>query len=187
MPPVKMIGSADGLEVRRAVLAQGADQVVGQGFSLIDPAADLADKTLLACGIRCGLDVALVIGVGHGLLVGDHPCFGHRANEHSVGAQVHIAFHLQAHKGVDMPREEAQTVIGPELVDPLKFIRAAAALEAKILEHAKRRGHIQAVDVHDAGLLDNVMGVVLLVDTHGNPVGAAGHLRNGVDDQAVVL
>ena len=37
------------------MLAQGADDVFGQGFTLIDPTADLADIALFTLGIGLGL------------------------------------------------------------------------------------------------------------------------------------
>ena len=50
------------LKIRRAVLAQGADEVLGERISLVDVAADLADVALLAVGLGLGLDVLLIIG-----------------------------------------------------------------------------------------------------------------------------
>ena len=45
----------------------------------------------------------------------------------------------------------------------------------------------QTVNVHLARLLDNVMGVVCLVDGNGYSVGSVGNLRYGVDDKTVIL
>lgn len=45
----------------------------------------------------------------------------------------------------------------------------------------------QTAYVHHAGLLDDVVGIILLVDGDGDAVGGVGDLRNGIDDQAVVL
>ena len=177
----------NGLKVCGAVLAQGADNVVGQGVALIDPAADLAHEAFLALGLGLGLDVVLVVGVGHGLLIGDHPGLGDGADEHAVGVQVHKALHLQVHEGVDIPGQEPQAVVGAQLVDSNKFVSSAAALEAEVLEHREGGGHIQAVDVHHAGLLDDMVGIIGLVDGDRHPVGGVGDLGDGIDDQAVVL
>ena len=49
----------DGFKIRGAVLAQGADDVIGQGIALVHPTADLADVALLALHLRLGLHVLL--------------------------------------------------------------------------------------------------------------------------------
>ena len=94
-------------------LHRGADEVVGQGVPLVDVAADLAHEALLPLGLGLGLHVLLVVGVGHGGLVADDPGLGHGADEHAVGAQVHILLHLQGQEGVDILGEEGQAVVGP--------------------------------------------------------------------------
>ena len=56
-----------------------------------------------------------------------------------------------------------------------------------MLEDLEGRFHRQAVDVHLARGLDDLVGIVGLVDAHGNAVGGVGDLGHGVDDAAVVL
>ena len=104
-----------------------------------------------------------------------------------MGVQIHKALHLQAHEGVDVTGQEPQAVVGAQLLHTGELVSGAAALETVVLEHGEGSGHIQAVDVHHAGLLDDVVGVVGLVDGDSHPVGGVGDLRHGVDDQAVVL
>ena len=128
----------------------------------------------------------LVIGVGHGFLIGEHPGLGHGADEHAVGIQIHIPLHLEGHHGVNIPPQESQPVIRAQHAFPGEFIHAASALEAEALKHAEGRVHRQAVKVHRAGLADNVVGVILLVDAYGDAVGRVGHLGYGVDDEAVI-
>ena len=57
------VSLCDRLKVCCAVLAQGAYDVVGQGFTFVDPAADLADVAFLALGLGLGLHMILVVGV----------------------------------------------------------------------------------------------------------------------------
>ena len=104
-----------------------------------------------------------------------------------MGIQIHIALNLQAHEGVDVPGQESQAVVGAQLFDAGELVGGTAALEAKVLEYREGSGNIQAVDVHNAGLLDDVVGVIGLVDGHGNPVGGVGDLGNGVHNQTIVL
>ena len=177
----------DGFKIRCAVLAQGADDVIRQGFAFVHPTTNLADVALLALGLGLGLDAVLIVGVGHGGLVRNHPCLGDGADEHAVGVQIHIALHLQAHEGVDVAGQEPQAIVAAQHIDAGELVHRPAALETEVLEHREGSGGVQAVDVHHTGLLDDVVGVVLLVDGYGNPVGGVGHLRNGVDNQAVVL
>ena len=146
------------------MLAQGADNVVGQGVTLVDPAADLADKALLTLGLGLGFDVVLVIGVGHGLGFGDYPGFRDGADEHTVGIQINVLFYLQAHEGVDIPGQERQPIVRTQRRQIRELVHGASALESEILEDLERRGDVQTVDVQNAGLLDDVVGVVCFVD-----------------------
>ena len=72
--------SFDGLKVLRAVLTQGANEILGQRITLVDVTADGANVTLDAVGLRLGLDALMVVGVGHGLTVGDSARLGDAAN-----------------------------------------------------------------------------------------------------------
>ena len=130
------------LEVGVAVLAQRADDVLRQGVTLVDPAADLAHEAFLSGGFRLGLYIVLIIGVAHGLVAAEDSCLGNGADEHTVGAKIHILLHLQAHKGVDMLGQEAQTIVGAERRHTGKLVGCAAALKAEVLEDRERRSHI---------------------------------------------
>ena len=177
----------DGLKVCRAVLAQGAHDVVGKGIALVDPAADLTYEALLAFGIGLGLYMILVVGVGHGLLVGDHTGLGYSTDEHAVGIQIHIAVYLQTHEGIDVSGEETQTVVTAQLLNTGELVCRPSALETEGLKGGEGGGDIQTVDIHDAGLLDHMVGVIFLVDGHSDAVGGVGDLGDGVDDETVVL
>lgn len=53
------------------MLAQRADDILGELVALVDVAANLADKAFLAFGLGLRLDVLLIVVVGHGLPVAD--------------------------------------------------------------------------------------------------------------------
>ena len=180
-------GSDNGFKICCTVLAQGADNIGRQLITLVDPSADLADPALLALGLGLGLDIGVVVGIGHGGILIHDSGLSDRADEHAVGTHVHIVLHLQAHEGVDIVGQEAQAVVAAQLFHAFKFIHRTAALEAKALKHREGCRHIQAIYIEDAGLLDNMVGIVPLVDDHSHPVGVVRQLGNGVDDQAVVL
>ena len=86
-----------------------------------------------------------------------------------------------------MAGKEDQTVIGAERLAICELIHVSSALETEYLEYLEGRVGGQTVDVHLAGLLYNVVRVVLLIDGHGDTVGSVGHLSYGVDDKSVVL
>ena len=86
--------SFDRLKIHSAMLAQRADDILGELVALVDVAANLADKAFLAFGLGLRLDVLLIVVVGHGLPVADDAGFGHAADEHAVGTQIHILLHL---------------------------------------------------------------------------------------------
>ena len=60
-------------------------------------------------------------------------------------------------------------------------------MEAEALENRERCVCGKAVNIHSAGLLNDVMRIVLLVDSYGNPVRRVCDLGNSIDDKAVVL
>ena len=152
--------TGDFLKVLCAVFAKGTNKIFRKLVALIDIAADLADKALLALRLGLGLHMILIIGVGHGVLIRKHSGLADGADEHSVGVQIHILLYLQRHKGIDVPGQEDQTVVGAERFAVGKLIHIPAALEAKYFKYLEGRGFRQAVDVHLAGLLDDVVGVV---------------------------
>ena len=76
------------------MLAQRADNIIRQSISLIDIAAYLAHKALLAICLRLRLYIVLLIGVGHGLPIAHHPCFCYGADKHTVSIQIHILIYL---------------------------------------------------------------------------------------------
>lgn len=117
------------------MLAQRAHNIVRQSLTLIYPTANLADIALLSLGLRLRFYIILVEGVGHGFVVGDNSCLVNGADEHTVGIQIHIAFYLQGHEGVDIPGQKPQTVVGAQLIDAHELICRPSALESEILEH----------------------------------------------------
>ena len=82
---------------------------------------------------------------------------------------------------------EIPTIIRPKRSTIGKLIDCSSALEAKGLKHLKRGGSGQAVDVHNAGLLNDVMGIILLIDSDSHTVRGIGYLSHRIDNQAVIL
>ena len=103
-----------------------------------------------------------------------------------MGAEIHILLDFQGHESVDVFRKDHQSVLRTRSLPAGEFVYLTAALEAEGLKDLEGRVHGQAVHVENAGLLDDVMGIVGLVDVDGNTVGIVGNLRDGVHDQAVV-
>ena len=67
------------LKVYGTMLAQRADDILGELVALVDVAANLADEAFFALGLGLRLDILLIVGVGHGLPVIDDAGFGHAA------------------------------------------------------------------------------------------------------------
>ena len=83
------------------MLAQGTYQILGQLLALVHPAADLAHEALLLC-FGLGLYILVVVGVGHGFGLAQICTLGHIADEHHMGAQIQLVYHLAADEGVDI-------------------------------------------------------------------------------------
>ena len=169
------------------MLAEGAHEVVGQGIALKDVSADLADVAFFARGFGLGLHVLVVIIIGHGLAVGDDSRLGDRADEHAVGIQIHVLLHLQRHEGIDIAGQEDESVVRAKGRAVGKLVHVASTAEAEGLKDRKGGVHRQAVNIHFPRLLDNMMGIIFLVDGDGDAVGGVCHLGYGVDDESVVL
>ena len=95
--PVPLWGPAarlcDWLKICRAVLAEGADVVLGKFISLIDVAAYLADVSLFALGLLFGfgLDVVKIVLIGYGGNRRKYLRFAHVADKESMTAAVGFA------------------------------------------------------------------------------------------------
>ncbi len=60
-------------------------------------------------------------------------------------------------------------------------------METKTLKNSERSIHRKTVNIKYARLLDNVVGIVSLVDIYSYPVGAVGNLCDGVYNKPVML
>ena len=83
--------------------------------------------------------------------------------------------------------KHSETVIGSCGEDKLKFIRIASALEAKTLKNRERRTFRDGADVEKSCFLDNVVGVVSLVDRNENTHRVACELNYSVTYHTVIL
>ena len=185
-------GSIQRLKVRGGVLAQGADEVVGQEVPLVHIAAHGTYPALFGgggSGLGLGLDVGLIIGVGDAGVAGEQVAVLHVGQEQGVGAQVQGGDHLAAQPGAGPPGYIENAVVPPDGVrlEAVKLVHIPAGLEAEALEGGELRLLRQDGQGEAAGLQHHVVGVVGLVHRDDNAVGLAGHLHGGVDDAAVVL
>ena len=146
------------------MLAERTDKVIRKSIPFIDITADLADKALLPFRLRFRLDIFLIICVGHGILVGHDSRLCHTADKHTVCAQIHILLNFQRHKGINIVRQEIEAIIRTDRLKIRKLVNRAAAPEAKVLEDGEWSFNRQAVDVEFAGLLDHMIGIILLID-----------------------
>ena len=76
------------------MLAQRTDEVIGEFIAFVDVTAYLAYPALLAFGLGLRLNLILIIGIGHGLLIGHDSGLGHFTYKHAVGIKVHILLYL---------------------------------------------------------------------------------------------
>ena len=180
------------LEIFHAMFAQRAFEIGWEGFSFIDIATHLAHPATFAvlrllCGLGFGLDVLLIIVVGHAGLVGQHLGIKHVGDEHGMRAEVDALGNTASQKGISVFRDVEHMVDGTVFrLAVCKFVHLASRLEAEVLEDLHWRLGSQHADVEHAGVLDEVVGVVALVDRHCDLQGVARDLYHRVDDAAVV-
>ena len=174
------------------MFAQWAFDFVGEEIALVDIAAHLAHPAAFAVlgflsGLRFGLDILLVIVVGHGGFVGKHLSIQHIGDEHGVRAEIDALGDTAGQIGVGVFRDVEHMVDGTVFALAVgEFVHLSARLEPKMLKDLHRSLGGQHADVEDAGILDEVMRVVALVNSHGNPQGVAGDLNHRGHDAAVV-
>ena len=82
-------------KIRCGMFAKGTDEILGKRVALVDISADFAHKAFFALCLWLGLDIAVIVAVGHCFLVGDDSCFCYRADEHTVGVKVDILFNFE--------------------------------------------------------------------------------------------
>ena len=83
-------------EILLAVLAQGAEVIVGNFVAFIDIAADGADPLLLFHRglLGLGLNIALIVAVGAGGLRREHLGIGDFGDKENMAAQIQMLGHL---------------------------------------------------------------------------------------------
>ena len=174
------------------MFAQGAFEIGWEKVTFVNVAANFAHPTSFAVlgffgWLRFGLDVLLVIVVGHRGLVGKHLGIEHIGNEHRVRTEVDALGDATGQVGVGVLWDVKYMVDGTVFGFAVgKLVHLAPRLEAEMLkdEHWCLSG--QHTDVEHTGILNEIMGVVALVDRHGNLQGVACDLDHRVYDTAVV-
>ena len=169
------------------MFTERADKVLGKLVALVDVAAYLAYKALLACLLGLRLHIRKVICIRHRFTVAYDARLGNAAYKHSVRAKIDILLYLQRHKRVYVFGQENKTVIGAQRSASRKLVDRASAVEAERLEYSKRRVRAQAVEIHFSRLFDNVMRIVLFVYRYRYAVWRIRDLRNRINNKAVVL
>ena len=96
-------------------------------------------------------------------------------------------FYLKGEEGVDIAGEEDKAVVCARGRVIGELVDVSAALEAKGFKDLEGGFSGEAVDVHFARLLNDVVRVVFFVDRYADAVGGARELGDGIYDQAVVL
>lgn len=134
-----------------------------------------------------GFYVLLIVVVSHGRLVGKDFSIQHIGDEHRVRAEVDTLGDTASQIGVGVFRDVKHMVDSTMLrLAGSEFVHLASRLEAKVLEnlHWGLRG--QHRDIEHTGVLDEVVGVVSLVDRHSNLQGVARDLDYRVHNATVV-
>lgn len=104
-----------------------------------------------------------------------------------MSIEINILFYLQRHKGIDISWQECQPIVRMKRGHRSKFVRISAALETEGFEYTEWCVCRQTVYIHDTGLLNDMVGIVSLVDRNCNTVWSIGKLCNGIYDQAIIL
>ena len=104
------------------MLAERADEVVGQRFTLIDVSADGAYPALLLLCLRCRLDVLMIEGIGSRRSVGEHKCVFNIGDKEQVRAQVDNLRHISAQHRIHALGDIDYTILGARESDALSTL-----------------------------------------------------------------
>ena len=180
------------LKILLAVFAQWAFDVVGEEIALVNIAAHFAHPAAFAVlgllgRLRFGFDVLLVIVVSDGGLVGKHLGIQHISDKHCVCAEVDVLGDTTGQIGVGVFRDVEHVVHGAVFSLTVgEFVHLASRLEPEMLKDLHWCFGGQHADIEHTGILDEVVGVVALVDCHRNAQRVAGDLNHRVHNAAVV-
>ena len=175
-------------KVLLAVVAEGADEVVGDGLPLIDVAADRADPLLFLRTLGLGLDAALIVAVAAGSHLRQPHRVGQFTDKQDMAAQVEVLRHLGGEVHVGLLGQVVQAVFAAgDVGKSVKLVHIPTGLHAKTLEQRELCVGGDGGNIEHAGVQDHVAGLVLADDRDGDAGGVVGHLDGGIDDAAVVL
>ena len=119
------------------MFAQRADEIIRESISFINESADLADESFPAGSFRLRFYIVLIVGVGHGLLVGNNTRFGHGTDEHAMGIKIDVVLYLEGEEGIDVLGKEDKSVIGIQFVYPSNLSTARPVWNPKRLNTSK--------------------------------------------------
>ena len=156
------------------MFAQWAFEIGWEGVTLIYIAADLADPAAFAVlgflgWLRFGLDVLLVVVVGHRRLVGQHLGIEHIRYEHGVRTEVDAFGDTAGQIRVGVFRDVEHMVHRTMFSFAIgELVHLAPRLESEMLKdhHGCLGG--QHADIEHTRVLDEVVRIVALVDRHSN-------------------
>ena len=174
------------------MLANGADEVIGQFLALILITANDAPPDGLALGIpadRLGvrLDVLLVVIIGGGGNIGERLHFGDNTDKKDMRAQIDNLLHICRKEGV-CPASDCQCAVSDATAvgEVRKLIDHTPALETEVFEQFEV-GRLADDGGREASRTpDKFGGQVALVQGHGDTVGLRRHLLDGIADAAIV-
>ena len=169
------------------MLAERADEVVGQRFALIDVSADGAYPALLLLCLRCRLDVLMIEGIGSRRSVGEHKCVFNIGDKEQVRAQVDNLRHISAQHRIHALGDIDYTILGARESDAHSLVDIGSALESPMLESVERRFLGENGNIKFASALNHTASVVGLIHSHSDAVGRYGYLLHGVGDATIVF
>ena len=174
------------------MFAQRTFEIGWKGITFVDIAADLADPAAFSVfgflgRLRLGFNVLLIVVVCHGGLVGKDLGIEHIGDEHGVRAEVDALGDTTGQICVGVFRDIEHMVDGTVLgLAILELVHLASRLKTEVLENLHRGLCGQHRDIEHAGILDEVVGVVALINRYSNLQWVARDLNHCVHDAAVV-
>ena len=156
------------------MFAQRAFEIGWEGITLIYIAADLADPAAFAVlgllgWLRFGLDVLLIVVVGHRGLVGQHLGIEYICYEHGVRAKVDTLGDTAGQVGIGVFRDVEHMVDGTMFSFAIgELFHLAPRLESEMLKDLHGCLVGQHADIEHTRVLDEVVRIVALVDRHSN-------------------
>ena len=130
----------------------------------------------------------MVVSIGAGRIVRQHPAFRYFAHKHHMTSQVLFGDYLAREHRIGVHCHIQKTVMTSFCIGKrLKFIYIPAGLHTKMANRFKRHIFCQHTDIENAGIFDHFSCEIAHLDGNCQLCGVISYLEAGVGNTAIIF